>query len=135
MCITRPQNLNLAADTSVNMENSHKESLLSAVEDFSPPPSPNPVDFSDSNKDEREEEQPLGFGVRPYTFELLSTADSAAELEHRHREREREGEREGEGESQLIPTTCGPVRWLTTDSILRWREGRAWGGYSRKNFI
>ncbi len=49
------------------------------MEDFSPPPSPNPVDFSDSDRDEREEEEPLGFGVRPYMFEPLSTAGSAAE--------------------------------------------------------
>ncbi len=38
------------AVSSVNLENSHKESLLSAVEDFSPQPSPNPADFSDSKK-------------------------------------------------------------------------------------
>ncbi len=57
------QNLTLTAASSLNMENSHEESLLSAVEDFSPPPSPNPADFSDSDRDEREEEEPLGFGV------------------------------------------------------------------------
>ncbi len=61
MCIMPPQNLNLAAASSVNMEDSHK-SLLSAVKDFSPQPSPNPADFSDSERDEREEEEPLGFG-------------------------------------------------------------------------
>ncbi len=37
------------------MEYSHEESLLSAVEEFSPQPSPNPVDFSDLDRDEREE--------------------------------------------------------------------------------
>ncbi len=42
-----------------------EESLLSAVEDFSPKPSLNPANFSDSNRDEREEKEPLGFGVRP----------------------------------------------------------------------
>ncbi len=55
------------------MENSHEESLLSAVEDFSPQPSAYPADFSDSDRDEREEEEPRGFGVRPYVFEPLST--------------------------------------------------------------
>ncbi len=62
------------------MENSHEEKLFSAVEDFSPQPSPTPADFSDSDRHEMEEEEPRGFGVRLYTFELLSTAGSAAEL-------------------------------------------------------
>ncbi len=53
------------------MENSLKESFLSAVEDFSPPPSPTPADFSDSDRNEREEEEPL---VRLHMSELLSTA-------------------------------------------------------------
>ncbi len=75
---TPPQNLNLTAASSTNMENSHEESLHSAVEVFSPQPSPNPADFSDSDRNEREEEEPLGFGVRPYMFEPLSTAGSAA---------------------------------------------------------
>ncbi len=61
------------------MENRHEECLLSAVEDFSPQPSPNPADFSDSGRDEREEEEPRGFGVRPYMFEPLSTEGRAAE--------------------------------------------------------
>ncbi len=56
------------------MVDSHGESLLSAMEDFSPPPSSTSAGFSDSDTDEREEEEPLGFGVRPYVFELLSTA-------------------------------------------------------------
>ncbi len=54
------------------MENNHEESLLSAVEDFSQQPSPNPDNFSESDRDEREEEEPLGFGLRPYIFEPLS---------------------------------------------------------------
>ncbi len=54
------------------MENSHEESPLSAVEDFSPPPSSAPADLSDSDRAE-------GLGVGPYMFELLSVADSAAE--------------------------------------------------------
>ncbi len=54
-------------------------SLLSAVEDFSPPTSPTPAVCSDSDRDEREEEEPPGFGVGPYMFELLSAVDSAAE--------------------------------------------------------
>ncbi len=33
------------------MENSHEESLLSAVEDFSPQPSPTLADFSDSERE------------------------------------------------------------------------------------
>ncbi len=70
------------------MENSHEESLLSAVEDFSPQPSPNPANFSDSDRDEREEEEPLGFGVKPYMFNPLSTAGSAAEPAERERARE-----------------------------------------------
>ncbi len=37
-------------------------------------------------KDEREEEEPLGFGVRPYMFETVSTASSAAEPAERERE-------------------------------------------------
>ncbi len=57
------------------MENSHEESLLSAVEGFSPQPSPTPADFSDSDGDEWEEEEPRGSGVRTYMFELLSTAE------------------------------------------------------------
>ncbi len=61
------------------MENSHEESLLSAVEDFLSQPSPNPADFSDSDRDAREEEVSLGFGVRPYMFELLSAADRERE--------------------------------------------------------
>ncbi len=40
-----PQNLNLTAASSINTENSHEEGLLSAVEDFSPQPSPNPANF------------------------------------------------------------------------------------------
>ncbi len=67
------------------MENSHEESLFSAVEDFLPQPSPNPDDFSDSDRDEREEEELLGFGVRSYMFELLSTAGIAAEPAERAR--------------------------------------------------
>ncbi len=67
------------------MEISHEESLLSAVENFSPQPSPNPVDLSDSDRDEREEEDPLGFGVRPHMFEPLSTASGATELAERDR--------------------------------------------------
>ncbi len=58
------------------MENSHEESLLSAEEDFSPQPSPTPSDFSNLNRNEREEEEPLDFGVRPYTFELLSARNT-----------------------------------------------------------
>ncbi len=42
----------------MNMENSHEESLLSAVEDFSLQPLPNLADFSDLDRDEREEEEP-----------------------------------------------------------------------------
>ncbi len=60
------------------MKNSHEESLLFALEDFSPQPSPNPADFSDS-RDEKAEEEPLGFEVRPFMFEPLSTDGSAAE--------------------------------------------------------
>ncbi len=83
MCVTPWRNLSLTAAGSVNIENSHEESLLSAVEDFSPQPSPNPANLSDSDRNEREEEEPLGFRVRPYMFEPLSTAG-------RERERERE---------------------------------------------
>ncbi len=54
-------------------------SLLSAVEDFLPPPLPTPAACSDSARDERKEEEPLGFGVRLHMFKLLSTASSAAE--------------------------------------------------------
>ncbi len=61
------------------MENSHKESLLSAVEDFTPPPSPTPADFSDSDRDEGDEEELLSSGARPYMFKQLSTAGGAAE--------------------------------------------------------
>ncbi len=64
------------------MENSHKRSLLSAVEDFSPQPSPKPADFSDSDRDEREKEEPRGFGVRPYMFEPLSTERAGPSLQH-----------------------------------------------------
>ncbi len=64
------------------MEKSHEESLLSAVEDFSPSPSPTPADFSDSDRDEREEEKTLGFGLRLYMFESLSTAGSERGQEH-----------------------------------------------------
>ncbi len=60
------------------MKKSREESLLSAVEDFSPQPSPTPADVSDSERDEREEEEPLGFGVRSHMVEPLSTASSAA---------------------------------------------------------
>ncbi len=94
MCVTPQRNLNLTAASSVNIQNSYKESLPSAVEGFWPQPSPNPADFSDSDRDEREEEEPLGFGVRPYMFELLSTAESAAEPAERERERKRGRERE-----------------------------------------
>ncbi len=76
MCFTPQQNYNLTAASSINMENSQEESLLSAVEDFSPQPSPNPADYSDSDRDEREEEEPRGFGVRPYTFEPADTSSS-----------------------------------------------------------
>ncbi len=74
MCVTPPQNLNLTAVSSVNMENGHKESLLCTMEDFLPQSSPNPANLSDSDRDKREEGEPLGFGVEPYMFELLSTA-------------------------------------------------------------
>ncbi len=74
------------------MENSQEESLLSAVENFSPQPSPNPVDFSDSNRDEREEEEPRGFEEKLYMFEKLSPK---AELLSQQT-------------CRLIPATCGP---------------------------
>ncbi len=96
------------------MEYSHEESLLSVVEDFSPQPSPNPADFSDSDRDEREEEEPLGFGVKLYMFEPLSTASSAAEPAERERE------------SMLIPATCDLVQRLITESIYMMGEG-SWG--------
>ncbi len=64
--LTSPQNLNFTAASSLHTEISHRECFLAAVEDFSPQPSSNPVDFSDSVRDEREEEEPLDFGVRPY---------------------------------------------------------------------
>ncbi len=66
------------------MENSHEESFLSAVEDFSPQPSPNPTDFSDSDRDERGEEEPVVFGVRPYMFEPLQPAVLLREREPAH---------------------------------------------------
>ncbi len=81
------------------MENNYEKSLLSAVEDFSPPPSPNPDDFSDSDRDGREEEEPQGSGVR--LFEPLSTAGGAAEP----------------AETQAQPATCGLARRLITDSL------------------
>ncbi len=62
------------------MENSLEQKLISAVEDFSPPVSPTPDNFSDSDRYEKEEEEPLGFGVRLYMFEPLSTGGGAAEL-------------------------------------------------------
>ncbi len=68
--------VNLTPASSVN---NHEESLLSAAKDFLPQSSPNPADCSNSDWDEKEEEEPLDFGVRPYMFELLSTAGSAAE--------------------------------------------------------
>ncbi len=107
MCVTPPQNFNLTEASSVNMVNSHEESLLSAVEDFSPRPTPNPADFSDSDRDEREEEEQLGFGVRLYMFEPLSTAEPT--------ERERDRERERESRFILRRVTC--VRRLITDNI------------------
>ncbi len=79
-----PRNLNLTAVSSVNMEYSHEESLLSVGEDFSPQPSPNPADFSDSDRDEREREEPLGFGVRPYMIASRSTAGREREGETAH---------------------------------------------------
>ncbi len=82
MSVMPPQHLNLTAASSVNMENSHEESLHSAVEEFSPQPSQSPTDFRDSDKDEKEEEEARGFGVKPYMLEPLSTAG---------RERERAG--------------------------------------------
>ncbi len=66
------------------MENSHKESLLSAVENFLPQTLPNPSDFSESDRDGMEEEELLDFGVRPYMFELLSTAGREREREPAH---------------------------------------------------
>ncbi len=80
MCVTTSQNLNLTAASSVNMENSLEESLLPAVEDFSPPPSPNPAGCSDSDRDEREEEEPRGFGVRPLMFKPLSSSCGPAQV-------------------------------------------------------
>ncbi len=58
------------------MEKSDEDSLLSAAEDFSPPPSPTTASCRDSNRDNREEEEPLGFWVRQHLFEPLSTASS-----------------------------------------------------------
>ncbi len=81
-----PANLNLTAASSINMENSQEQSLLSALEGFSPQLSPNPADFSESDRDEREEEEPLGFGVRPYVCTPLSTAGSAAEPANKSRD-------------------------------------------------
>ncbi len=119
MCVTPVRSLNLTAASSVNMENSHEESLLSAVEEFSPQPSPNPADFRDSDRIEREEEEPLGFEVRPYMFKLLSTA---AVLLSRERE------------SRLISVTCGPARWLRTNSIYMTEGGKGMGWIFKKEF-
>ncbi len=78
------------------MENSHEVTLFSAVEDFSPQPSPNPTDFSDSDRGEREEEEPPCFGERLYMFEPLSRASSAA----------KPAERETEGSSPWRVVLC-----------------------------
>ncbi len=101
MCVSHPQNLNLSAASSVNMEKSHEESLLSAVEDFSPQPSPTPADFSDSDKDGREQEEPLGF--------CSSRSLQPAVLLSRQRS---------------ILAMRGPARWLITDSIYMTGGGR-----------
>ncbi len=73
------------------MENNHEDSLLSVVEDFSPPLSPTPADFTDElDKDEMEEgddHDEVVSAVRPYMFKSRCEADSAA----------------GEGETQAHP--------------------------------
>ncbi len=107
-----PQNLNLTAASSVNMETIMREPSLCCVEDFSPQPSPDPADFSDSDRDEREEEETWGFRVRLYMFEPLSTAS---------RERERQ---------PAHPPSVWP--YATVDN---WQHLYDGGAYSRKNFI